>query len=108
MSSKAGRVRLRDFYNMSLHTHWNFAEKADYLQALGALDTTNASDPFVIVPNYLHSLPNCLDASTLYAVCCRNQCEDFLGELERSIQAPTAAPARIAEVVRSFQASSSS
>ena len=55
--------------------------------------------PLVIVPNYLTSRPNCVQTTRLYAVCCRNEFEDLMGQLERSIAAPTATPERIVEVM---------
>merc|ERR1719277_422352 len=96
----AGRVRLADFYKIGLHSHWNLAEKRDYLRALGALDESNASSPMVIIPNYIGARPNCLEATNLYDVCCRNECEDLMGNLERDIAASDATPHRIAELVR--------
>jgi len=96
---KAGRVRLSTFYKMGLYSHWRFNEKADYLRALGALDESDPVQPRVIVPNYVMARTNCLEASHLYGICCRNECEDLMGHLEREIGAEAAEPARIAELV---------
>lgn len=96
---KAGRVRLPDFYKMGLHSHWELTEKVEYLRALGALDESNASSPSVIIPNYMGARPNCLEASNLYAVCCRNECEDLMGHLETGIAASAATPHHIAELI---------
>jgi hypothetical protein len=101
--NKAGRVTLPEFYRMGLHSHWGFNEKSDYLRALGALDETDPKQPMVIIPNYIGSRPNCLEASSLYAVCCRSGCEELLMELEEKIGKPTAAPARIIELVASLK-----
>jgi len=98
-SHKQGRVRLSAFYKMGLHTHWSFTEKIDYLRALGALDESNPDDPYVIVPNYLSSRPQCLEASKFYAVCCRNECEDLMSHLEENIAEPLVSPERIIELV---------
>lgn len=98
-SRKAGRVRLADFYKIGLHTHWFLNEKVEYLNALGALDLSNISNPVVIIPNYLVSQSNCMSASELYAVCCPNECEDILMRLEASVAAPSARPARIVQLV---------
>jgi len=94
-----GRIRLADFYRVGLDSQWVFDEKKEYLRSLGALDESNSSSPLVIIPNYLTARPNCLDATSLYEVCCRNECEDLLGHLERSIAAPSATPDRIVELV---------
>jgi len=98
-SGKVGRIRLHDFYNKSLYSHWKFTERVDFLRTLGTLDESTASQPSVIIPNYLSSFPNCLKATTLYAVCCRNECEDLIGHLERQIATPMAPPERVAELV---------
>jgi len=97
-SGKVGRIRLHEFYNKSLHTHWKFTERADFLRELGALDESG-TQPSVIIPNYLSAFTNCLKATSLYAVCCRNECEDLIGHLERRIAAPTAPPEMIADIV---------
>lgn len=91
-SDKKGRVRMSAFYGVGLHSHWNFTEKVDYLRVLGALDETVPGQTSVIIPNYLASRPNCLEASTIYAVCCRNECEDLLAKLEVSFQSPLVLP----------------
>jgi len=98
----AGRVPLSDFYTRSLHTHWKFNEKKDYLRVIGALDEADPKRPRVIVANYVGSRTNCLEATSIYAVCCRNECEDLMGSLERNIAGPSASPARVAEIVSSL------
>lgn len=87
-STKAGRVRLAEFYKKGLSGVFEFNEKIEYLRTLGTLDESNASDPLVIVPNYVAARPNCLVASGFYVVCCRNECEDLLGSLEKKFQSP--------------------
>lgn len=99
-SRKAGRVRLTDFYNMSLYSHWQFTEKAEYLRSIGALDETDGpGKTSVVIPNYLTARPNCLEASSLYSMCCRDECEDLLGHLEEKIAAPAAHADTIARLV---------
>jgi len=51
------------------------------------------------VPNYIMSRPNCLEASNLYAICCRNECEDLMSHLETQIGSSAAEPRKIAELV---------
>jgi len=102
----AGRVSLSDFYRKGLHSHWNFNERADYLRQLGALDESDPTMPRVIGPNYLGARTNCLEASSLYAVCCRNECEDLMLYLEGAIAAPTAEPERIAQLVAALPSDS--
>merc|ERR1719401_819560 len=96
---KPGRVRLSTFYNMSFFTHWRFDEKKERLRWLGALDESDPKAPAVIISNYVMATVNCLDASHLYSICCRNECEDLMSHLEKSLGAASAAPERIEELV---------
>jgi len=95
-----GRVKLSKFYERGLDVvQWNFDEKPEYLRAMGALDETNSSMPMVIIPNYVASRSNCLEATELYTVCCRNECEEMLASLEQDIAQPWGSPERILELV---------
>jgi len=95
-----GRVSLSKFYNAALnHGHWQFTESIDYLRSLGALDESNPANPRVIVTNYLLSPSNCVASSSYYSVCCLDDCEDLVDNLEREIKAPAATPTRIVELV---------
>jgi len=94
-----GRVRLSDFYNRSRYGVWGFAEHIEYLRVLGALDESNASNPQVIVPNYVASMPQCLKGSSVYSTCCRNECEELMGSLEMATAAPEADPDQLLSLV---------
>merc|ERR1719476_61194 len=94
-----GRVPLSDFYRVGLKEDWQFNEDEDYLRSLGALDESDPRRPSVLITNYLHSQTNCLSTSAFYSVCCSNECEGLLGHLERIVAAPSASPARIADIV---------
>eukprot|EP00405_Crypthecodinium_cohnii_P022088 CAMPEP_0206483836 /NCGR_PEP_ID=MMETSP0324_2-20121206/39651_1 /ASSEMBLY_ACC=CAM_ASM_000836 /TAXON_ID=2866 /ORGANISM="Crypthecodinium cohnii, Strain Seligo" /LENGTH=630 /DNA_ID=CAMNT_0053961939 /DNA_START=88 /DNA_END=1980 /DNA_ORIENTATION=+ len=96
---KAGRVRLSFFYQKGLHSHWRFNEKKEYLKVLGALDDSDPNNPQVILPNYIMARPNCLESSNLYAICCRNECEDLMTSIESDVGSDSATPARIADLV---------
>jgi len=104
---KPGRVRLSDFYNASRYGVWGFSEHVDYLRVLGALDESNASNPQVIVPNYVNSMPQCLRASSIYSTCCRNQCEDLMATIETSSASSEASPKRLATLVASLSTDTS-
>eukprot|EP00927_Polykrikos_kofoidii_P054836 TRINITY_DN49192_c0_g1_i1.p1 TRINITY_DN49192_c0_g1~~TRINITY_DN49192_c0_g1_i1.p1 ORF type:complete len:558 (-),score=96.63 TRINITY_DN49192_c0_g1_i1:99-1772(-) len=99
MERKPGRVRLSDFYNKSRSSKWEFSESVSYLRALGTLDETNASNILVLSTNYIMAMPQCLQASTIYSVCCTNQCESLMSELEAELQGPTATPTKLAQIV---------
>jgi len=96
----SGRVRLSDFYRANLHGgKWQFGESSGYLRQLGALDESNPDDLQVIIPNYVNSKSNCIDPSRYYSVCCLNECDALLGQLESSLGAPSATPSQIAPIV---------
>jgi len=94
-----GRVRLSDFYNGSRYGVWGFREKIDYLRTLGALDESNVSNPQVIIPNYVASMPQCLKASGVYSICCRVECEGLMSHIERNVAAPEASPDQLVGLV---------
>jgi len=101
-STKAGRVRLADFYKSGLTGVFRFNEKIEYLRALGTMDESNTSEPYVILANYVASRPNCLRTSEFYVVCCGNECEGLLATVEKKLKKPMANPEEILELVASF------
>eukprot|EP00927_Polykrikos_kofoidii_P013897 TRINITY_DN16057_c0_g1_i1.p1 TRINITY_DN16057_c0_g1~~TRINITY_DN16057_c0_g1_i1.p1 ORF type:complete len:588 (+),score=83.28 TRINITY_DN16057_c0_g1_i1:80-1843(+) len=104
---RPGRVRLADFYatGMASNSTFQFTERIDWLRALGALDESNPLQPSVIISNYVISRPQCLEASSIYAVCCRNECEDLLTHLEEQIKDSTALPGKVIELVQALPSS---
>merc|ERR1719410_525810 len=95
-SHGSGRVRLGDFYSGQ---DFHFSESVDYLRQLGALDESNKENLLVIIPNYLNAPSNCIASSAYYGVCCIDECEEFVSQLERKLKAPTASPAELAAIV---------
>merc|ERR1719195_2166298 len=94
-----GRVPLSKFYHTSLDADWRFGESEAYLRELGALDETSWRGKQVIIPNYIQAASNCIVTGPHYMVCCINDCEAHLEEIEASIGAPTAPPAQILALV---------
>merc|ERR1719262_1857446 len=95
-----GRVRLSDFYGANSDGEWRFGESEAYLRDLGALDESSPwRGPQVIIPNYLQAACNCIVARPNYLVCCVNECEGVLGDLEREVGAPVADPNEILQIV---------
>jgi hypothetical protein len=103
----AGRVRLADFYNLSLNGQWQFSEEREYLRVLGALDDSDASNPRVIIPNYINSYTNCAASSVHYKVCCLDECESIFATLEQTIAAAEATPSTIISVISQISGASS-
>jgi hypothetical protein len=98
-----GRVPLAKFYNTAINTDWRFGESESYLRELGALDESSTwLGPQVIIPNYLQATSNCIVSRPHYLVCCVNECESLLGEIEVAIDAPTALPSAILGVVQNM------
>merc|ERR1719277_575835 len=96
----AGRVRIADFYGRALHDgKWQFSETVDYLRQLGALDESDPSNLRVIIPNYISGPSNCVASSAYYSVCCLDECESILGQLEQRIAAPQALPTAIINAI---------
>jgi hypothetical protein len=96
-----GRVPLSKFYDFSMNHDWRFGESESYLRELGALDETSRSlGPQVIVPNYIQATSNCIVSTPHYLICCQNECEGLLDEIEQAIDAPTALPSKIIDVVK--------
>jgi len=102
----SGRVSLARFYSGRDSAEWQFSESVDYLRQLGALDESDPKRLRVIVPNYIGGANNCLASAGLYDVCCINECEALMGELERGIAAPAAPALQVANAVSQISSSS--
>jgi len=95
-----GRVALSEFYGANVDGEWRFGESEAYLRELGALDESNAQKgKQVIIPNYMLGASNCIVTTEHYLVCCVNECESTLNEIESAIGAPLADPDDIAFLV---------
>merc|ERR1719401_2769209 len=106
---RTGRVRLSDFWKPALDNpdgSWHSSETLSYLRTLGVLDETDARMPRVMIANYISSTSNCIASSSYYSVCCMDECEGLLGDIERQIAAPEATPERIAAFVATMSSSS--
>lgn len=102
-SHSTGRVPLAKFYGTGLNSDWRFGESEAYLRELGALDESSSwRGPQVIIPNYIQAVSNCIVSTRHYLVCCTNECESLMGEIETAIDAPTALPETILRVVGSI------
>jgi len=98
-----GRVPLTRFYRGILNGEFQFTESVEYLRHMGALDDTNPKRMSVVIPNYIQSQSNCLAGSSFYSVCCFDECEGLLGQVEREVQGPSAPPSQIITVVSKMQ-----
>merc|ERR1719386_62437 len=86
-----GRVAISDFYGANADGEWRFGESETYLRELGAIDeTSNQRGKQVIIPNYLLGASNCIVTTQYYMVCCINECEDVLNDIQGAVGAPAA------------------
>lgn len=93
---ESGRVPLKSFYaDVTLPMH----ESLDYLRNLGVLEETGLKQPRLIIPNYLVSVSRCMSFSNYYKVCCADECEGLLIDIEQKIDGPHADTDRILEIV---------
>jgi diadenosine tetraphosphatase ApaH/serine/threonine PP2A family protein phosphatase len=81
-----------------LNGDWQFTESESYLRQLGALDDTGGAKS-IVIPNYISSASNCIASSSFFSVCCRDECEALLGDIERKVKTSTAEPHQILEIV---------
>merc|ERR1740121_1093255 len=105
-SHRTGRVPLSTFYGTGLDADWRFGESEAYLRELGALDETSWRGKQVIVSNYMQAASNCIVSTPHYLVCCINDCEPLLQEIEAEVGAPTGNPQKLLEVIGKMAAQS--
>jgi len=102
----SGRIPLSTFYVRSNKREYQFTESVEYLRQIGAIDDTWKREPRVRIANYVTGPSNCIASSKFYSVCCLNECDTVLNELEASIRAPAATPERILALVSNLTSSS--
>jgi len=73
-----------------------------YLQSIGALDEGHHKQKQVRIANYITGPSNCISKTKYYAVCCLNECEELINELEGEIRAPIASVEHLVRLVRSL------
>lgn len=99
-TSSTGRVALSDFYGAAMNGEWRFSESKEYLRQLGALDESSMlSGPKIIITNYMQAASNCIVSAPHYRVCCANECESILSEVELVIGGPLGSPEAILRVL---------
>lgn len=69
-----------------------FTESLQRLRDAEALDETGAGQPSVLVANYVQLASNCADTSKYYTICCVDECEGLMRDLEAQVKGPVASP----------------
>jgi len=95
-SHEVGRVPLADYYASG---EIDFHESKEFLREVGSLDVSNPNLPSIIIPNFLAMSGNCAMATAYYSVCCFDECEGLMQQLEVAIRGPSAPAALIADIV---------
>jgi len=101
-----GRVPLSTFYSQPETALYKFGESVEYLKETGALEETRGRQPHVLISNYLAGPSNCVAGSAFYSVCCLSECTRLMSELEGAIQAPSASPEFVVDLVSNISSSS--
>jgi hypothetical protein len=94
-----GRAPLHSFYTAEKRGIWNLKEPVELLRLNGLLDETVPGNPLVLIPNYVLSHTNCLNAEGMFGVCCIDECQSLLGKLEEQVGAPEATVDRLADLL---------
>jgi hypothetical protein len=98
-----GYIKLADFHGAALDGEWRFGESKEYLKDMGALDESSSwQGPRVIATNYLQAPSNCIITTEHYRVCCSNECQGHLDDLEASIGGAAAIPEEILSIVETL------
>eukprot|EP00928_Gymnodinium_smaydae_P076379 TRINITY_DN593_c0_g1_i6.p1 TRINITY_DN593_c0_g1~~TRINITY_DN593_c0_g1_i6.p1 ORF type:complete len:546 (+),score=113.58 TRINITY_DN593_c0_g1_i6:157-1794(+) len=96
-----GRVPLSKYWGSMLSGgEWTFSESEALLRQTGALEGSYPNE-VVRIPNYVYSSANCLQLSRYYDVCCVNECDTLLGDIEAQVDSSLVAPKRLADMVES-------
>lgn len=96
-----GRVPLGLLYAQPKTASYHFSESVDYLRKIGALDETSPT-PQVLIANYIIGPSNCIASGAYYSVCCLNNCDGIMDEIEHKVLGPTASPERLLGIVRNM------
>jgi len=93
----AGRVRLAEFYRKVLHEDaWQLGESLNSLRQMGAIDDTDPTNLRVIIPNFVYSPANCVAGSSYYSVCCVDECDGLVADMEAKFVRPDLSAQEIA------------
>jgi len=102
--SHSGHVALDIFHRQPRHPiyGYKFSESAEYLRHIGALNESNSKAPEVLIADYVNGPSNCIATSRYLSVCCLNECEVLMDQLERKVLAPAASSDVLMGVLREF------
>jgi hypothetical protein len=100
-----GRIPLDTFYKSDQGSAYEFTESIEYLRAAGALDESLQGNPGVLVANYLAGPSNCIASNPFYSVCCLNECEKLMNEIEEHVKGPSASAHHLLGLLQNMSSS---
>jgi hypothetical protein len=100
-----GRIPLDTFYKTDQGSAYEFTESIEYLRSAGALDESLVNNPGVLVANYLAGPSNCIASNSYYSVCCLNECEILMNEIEEHVKGPSASSHHLLGLLQNMSSS---
>jgi len=97
---QSGRVPLSDFFHIAINEpSYLIPDSMHMLRANGALDEADASNPKIIIPNYMASPSNCISHSSLFSICCPDGCLQLLSHIEAAVGKDDASAEEVVSVI---------
>lgn len=100
-----GRIPLDVFYRSDAGSAYEFTESREYLRDVGALDESLKHNPGVLIANYLAGPSNCIASNSYYSVCCLNECEAQMNEIEGHVRGPAATAQQLIGILSNMSSS---
>lgn len=101
----SGRIPLDVFYRSDAGSAYEFTESREYLRDVGALDESLKNNPGVLIANYLAGPSNCIASNSYYSVCCLNECEELMNEIEGHVRGPVATATQLVGMLSNMSSS---
>eukprot|EP00928_Gymnodinium_smaydae_P067215 TRINITY_DN5015_c0_g2_i5.p1 TRINITY_DN5015_c0_g2~~TRINITY_DN5015_c0_g2_i5.p1 ORF type:complete len:619 (+),score=98.69 TRINITY_DN5015_c0_g2_i5:113-1969(+) len=102
----AGRLDLASYHKLDEFGDFKFKESKENLQRAGVLDESGET-PYLVLSNYIGSRINCVESSGLFAICCQNECDAVLSQLELHLESPVAPASDVVAVLKELSFGSS-
>eukprot|EP00928_Gymnodinium_smaydae_P094691 TRINITY_DN7993_c0_g1_i2.p1 TRINITY_DN7993_c0_g1~~TRINITY_DN7993_c0_g1_i2.p1 ORF type:complete len:616 (+),score=100.26 TRINITY_DN7993_c0_g1_i2:86-1933(+) len=103
---KAGSLDLTSYHKLDQFGDYQFQESEEHLRRAGILDETSKT-PYLVLANYVGSRINCVESSGMFAICCQNECDAVLAQLEVQLEASAASASEIVAILTKLSSISS-
>eukprot|EP00928_Gymnodinium_smaydae_P051719 TRINITY_DN3532_c0_g1_i1.p1 TRINITY_DN3532_c0_g1~~TRINITY_DN3532_c0_g1_i1.p1 ORF type:complete len:575 (+),score=94.85 TRINITY_DN3532_c0_g1_i1:99-1823(+) len=98
-NGSTGRVSLAEMHRQVLQGKYQYGESTEYLKSHEMLDESDKGDVRVFVPNVLYGASNCVGGTSFLEVCCPNECEMLIQDIENGAAAPKASASTLVNLV---------